>query len=145
MAAEPETGLITDCEMTMAAGPGSTDAENGVKMAARDRFCGHPTTTAGDDAVDAGVQAQPEDAAQMPARDASCHGGPAAPATAAGSAGAQEQEAAADAARTHRRRRVRVRAQARRPGRTVGWRSTATPPTAAGKPAPPTATPATTR
>ncbi|HXZ75243.1 MAG TPA: IS1182 family transposase [Streptosporangiaceae bacterium] len=38
VAAEPETGLITDCEMTMAAGQGSTDAENGVKMAARDRF-----------------------------------------------------------------------------------------------------------
>ena len=40
VAAEPETGLITDCEMTMAAGPGSTDAENGVQMAARDRFHG---------------------------------------------------------------------------------------------------------
>jgi len=40
VAAEPETGLITDCEMTMAAGPGSTDAENGVTMAVRDRFCG---------------------------------------------------------------------------------------------------------
>ena len=40
MAAEPETGLITDCEMTMAAGPGCTDAENGAKMAARDRFRG---------------------------------------------------------------------------------------------------------
>ena len=38
VAAEPETGLITDCEMTMAAGDGSSDAENGVKMAARDRF-----------------------------------------------------------------------------------------------------------
>jgi hypothetical protein len=38
VAAEPETGLITDCEMTMATGQGSTDAENGVKMAARDRF-----------------------------------------------------------------------------------------------------------
>ena len=38
VAAEPGTGLITDCEMTMAAGPGSTDAENGVKMAGRDRF-----------------------------------------------------------------------------------------------------------
>jgi Transposase DDE domain/Transposase domain (DUF772) len=38
VAAEPETGLITDCEMTMAAGPGSADAENGVKMAGRDRF-----------------------------------------------------------------------------------------------------------
>ena len=40
VAAEPDTGLITDCEMTMATGPGSTDAENGVKMAARDRFRG---------------------------------------------------------------------------------------------------------
>src|SRR5512142_2195696 len=39
---EPDTGLVTDCEMTMAAGPGSTDAENGVKMAARDRFTGTP-------------------------------------------------------------------------------------------------------
>src|ERR1039457_6977333 len=37
-AAEPDTGLITDCEMTMAAGEGSTDAENGVRMASRDRF-----------------------------------------------------------------------------------------------------------
>jgi Transposase DDE domain/Transposase domain (DUF772) len=40
VAAEPGTGLITDCEMTMAAGPGSADAENGVKMAGRDRFGG---------------------------------------------------------------------------------------------------------
>lgn len=38
VAAEPETGLITDAEMTMAAGPGSTDAGNGVMMANRDRF-----------------------------------------------------------------------------------------------------------
>ena len=41
VAAEPETGLVTDCEMTMAAGPGSADADNGVKMAARDRFRRH--------------------------------------------------------------------------------------------------------
>ena len=40
LAAEPETGLITGCEMTMAAGPGSADAENGVELAARDRFQG---------------------------------------------------------------------------------------------------------
>jgi hypothetical protein len=40
LAAEPETGLVTDCEMTMAAGEGSADAENGVKMACRDRFAG---------------------------------------------------------------------------------------------------------
>jgi hypothetical protein len=45
VAAEPETGLITDCEMTMAAGEGSTDAENGVKMADRDRFTGTPGST----------------------------------------------------------------------------------------------------
>jgi hypothetical protein len=38
VAAEPETGLVTGCAMTMAAGEGSTGAENGVKMAARDRF-----------------------------------------------------------------------------------------------------------
>jgi len=43
VAAEPETGLVTDCEMTMAAGQGSTDAENGVKMAVRDRFTGGGT------------------------------------------------------------------------------------------------------
>ena len=50
VAAEPETGLITDCEMTIAAGPGSTDADNGVKMAARDRFTGTPGGTgAGED------------------------------------------------------------------------------------------------
>src|SRR5512142_1567607 len=42
VAAEPETGLVTECEMTMAAGEGSTDAENGVKMTARDRFTGTP-------------------------------------------------------------------------------------------------------
>ena len=45
MAAEPETGLVTECEMTMAAGEGSTDAENGVKMAGRDRFTGTPGGT----------------------------------------------------------------------------------------------------
>jgi hypothetical protein len=48
VAAEPETGLITDCEMTMAAGEGSTDAGNGVKMACRDRF--HEDSAAGPEA-----------------------------------------------------------------------------------------------
>ena len=38
VAAEPGTGLITVCEMTMAAGHGGRDAANGVTMAARDRF-----------------------------------------------------------------------------------------------------------
>ena len=62
VAAEPETGLITDCEMTMAAGDGSTDAENGVKIAARDRFRG---ASAGDPASGpAGVQARDDAATQ---------------------------------------------------------------------------------
>jgi Transposase DDE domain/Transposase domain (DUF772) len=58
VAAEPETGLVTDCEMTMAAGLGSTDAENGVKMAARDRFPGPPggTGPAGDPDAAAGIK-----------------------------------------------------------------------------------------
>jgi Transposase DDE domain/Transposase domain (DUF772) len=60
VAAEPDTGLITDCEMTMAAGPGSTDAENGVKMAARDRFHRASPPAAADG--DAGVPGQPQDA-----------------------------------------------------------------------------------
>ena len=55
VAAGPGTELITDCEMTMAAGPGSTDAENGVTMAARDRFGG----TAADGA-EPGPEPQPE-------------------------------------------------------------------------------------
>ena len=56
VAAEPDTGLITDCEMTMAAGPGSTDAENGVRMAGRDRFHANPPVPS------AGVPEQPQDA-----------------------------------------------------------------------------------
>jgi hypothetical protein len=48
VAAEPETGLITDCEMTMAAGEGSTDADNGVKMACRDRFHGGSAAARGE-------------------------------------------------------------------------------------------------
>ena len=52
LAAEPQTGLITDCEMTAAAGPGGSDAENGVKMACRDRF--HGCAEGGDDAASAG-------------------------------------------------------------------------------------------
>jgi hypothetical protein len=38
LAAEPETGLITDAEMTMATGTDNTDAAMGVTMTDRDRF-----------------------------------------------------------------------------------------------------------
>jgi hypothetical protein len=57
VAAEPGTGLITDCEMTMAAGPGSTDAENGVTMAARDPF--HRATAETGPEAGAGAEAGP--------------------------------------------------------------------------------------
>jgi hypothetical protein len=40
VAAEPDSGLITGCELTMAAGDGSSDAENGVKLATAGRFRG---------------------------------------------------------------------------------------------------------
>ena len=41
VATEPDTGLITDCEMTMATGQENTDAAMGVTLITRDRF-GHP-------------------------------------------------------------------------------------------------------
>ncbi|MHB1595118.1 MAG: hypothetical protein ACYCO9_11890 [Streptosporangiaceae bacterium] len=55
VAAEPESGLITDCEMTMAAGEGGSDAENGVTMAGRDRFWPAPGAQP---AADTGPEAQ---------------------------------------------------------------------------------------
>ena len=61
LAAEPETGLITDCEMTMAAGPGSTDAENGATMAARDRF--HGTADGTESGEEPGTQTGTRDGA----------------------------------------------------------------------------------
>src|SRR6266545_4660816 len=59
MAAEPDTGLITDCEMTMATGEDNTDAAMGVTMANRDRF--HPTTTESTDAETAETAESTED------------------------------------------------------------------------------------
>jgi DDE family transposase/transposase-like protein DUF772 len=70
VAAEPETGLITDCEMTMAAGPGSTDAENGVKMAARDRFGGADETPGAAAPDDTPAPAGPAGAQDEAAADA---------------------------------------------------------------------------
>ena len=60
VAAEPETGLITDCETTMAAGAGSSDAENGVKMACRDRFGGAAAGSGEDTAASGGAAAGAE-------------------------------------------------------------------------------------
>ena len=98
VAAEPDTGLITDCETTMAAGAGSSDAENGVKMACRDGSAAPPPAPG---MTPPPAPAQPLARNRVPAR-------------------------------------VRSRSRAR------SWRFTAIPPTAAGRPAPPTAMPGTT-
>ena len=100
VAAEPETGLVTDCEMTMAAGQGSSDAENGVKMAGRDRFRGpaapaspaQAAPAADDDAAgDADPAGGGQDSGPAPARDGGTPGdsGP-------GQAAGQEQPAQPD-------------------------------------------------
>ncbi len=104
VAAEPESGLITGCEMTMAAGEGSSDADNGVKMAARDRFhqAGPGTAAegpAGDTAETAAASPAGGQAAQAGAadgQDTAAPGGSApegAPGQAAGSAGLRQAHA----------------------------------------------------
>src|SRR6266511_1196331 len=96
MAAEPDTGLITDCQMTMATGEDNTDAAMGVKMANRDHF--HPTTTTTDtdtdiettaaaaDTADDGIAAATTDSADSAATTDS--------AGSAGSAGSDDTAAA---------------------------------------------------
>ena len=78
VAAEPETGLITDCEMTMAAGAGSSDAENGVKMACRDRFGGTAAGPGDDTAAGAepgtGPGAEPEQGEELEVYGDSAYG-----------------------------------------------------------------------
>ncbi len=64
VAAEPETGLVTGCEMTMAAGQGSTDAENGVKMARRDRFAAGSADPGGEGGAGSGNSAGTGEAPQ---------------------------------------------------------------------------------
>jgi len=113
LAAEPDTGLITDCEMTMATGEGNTDAAMGVKMANRDRY--HPTNDTAD--------------TQTPDAETSRPTAPTAPMM-------TPRPQAAMRPPTPTPRAV--------PIPPAGWRSTAIPPTAAAKPAPTTATPATT-
>jgi IS5 family transposase len=54
LVAEPETGLITDAEMTMATGEANTDAAMGVTMAGRDRF--HPTAETAQTSVGGGLE-----------------------------------------------------------------------------------------
>ena len=96
VAAEPDTGLVTDCEMTMAAGQGSSDAENGVKMAGRDRFRGpaapaQAAPAADDDAAGDAGPAGGQDSGPAHARDGGTRGdsGP-------GQAAGQEQPARPD-------------------------------------------------
>ena len=95
VAAEPGTGLITDCEMTMATGPGSTDAENGVKMASRDRFRPAPAAAAGGSAA-GDTAAEPREQEQAGGDSGLARPGDAAadPDPAGGGDGAEPQEQA---------------------------------------------------
>src|SRR5262249_61703722 len=54
MATEPDTGLVTDCEMTMATGEDNTDAAMGVKRAQRARY--HSTDTTADSTGPGGAE-----------------------------------------------------------------------------------------
>ena len=122
LANEPDTGLITDCEMTMATGPDNTDAAMGVTLADRDRF--HPGTPQAEpveqaEPVQQAVEKQVEPVELVGVRPRPCpRPRPARTATASAL--------------------VMVSAPA------MVWRSTGTPPTAAVRPGPTTPRPATT-
>jgi Transposase DDE domain/Transposase domain (DUF772) len=66
VAAEPDTGLITDCELTKASGEEGSDAVVGEKMIARDRYPqpstasdgAHPVASTDSDPADAGAADQ---------------------------------------------------------------------------------------
>ena len=149
VAAEPGTGLISGCEMTMAAGDGSSDAGNGVKMAARDRFhrtgpgpAAAPAAADGDDAAGTGAGgnggqdgpqgqggaapggAGPGEAPGQAARAADPQHATAHP----GPAGCAHDSAGPQPASDH--------AQPPAGGTARGWKSTATRPTAAARPGP---------
>jgi hypothetical protein len=68
LAAEPDTGLITDCEMTMATGPDNTDAAMGVTLADRDRF--HPSPQRAEPAAEQPEQPEPAEPAAQPVEPA---------------------------------------------------------------------------
>ena len=75
VSAEPETGLITDCELTKAAGEEGSDAVVGEKMIARDRYHQADTTAevgAHDHAVADRVAAEPVTEAAAAGEDPGC-------------------------------------------------------------------------
>jgi hypothetical protein len=120
LATEPDTGLITDCEMTMTTGEANTDAAVGVKMANRDRFHRADTDNAenaADTLVGAADITDADDAVDGDAVD-----GDAVVSTADTDGDGEDTGDTGD------------------PG--AVWRSTATRLTAPAKPATPTATPA---
>jgi hypothetical protein len=82
LAAEPDTGLITDCEMTMATGPDNTDAAMGVTLADRDRFHPGPEQAA---PAQQPEQAEQAEAVAEQAEQAVEPGGPVDPTEATGS------------------------------------------------------------
>jgi hypothetical protein len=92
LAAEPETGLITDCELTVAAGDDGSDAVVGQKMIARDRY--QPSGNDSDGGA-ARVDSQPGVGEPEPGVVGADHGGAQPDSTAAGHADESQHAAAA--------------------------------------------------
>jgi hypothetical protein len=67
VAAEPETGLITDCEMTKASGQAGSDPVVGEQMISRDRYHNNDTEAATRPQPAGDEPAGPEHASQRPA------------------------------------------------------------------------------
>jgi len=92
LAAEPETGLITDCELTVATGDDGSDAVVGQKMIARDRY--QPSGNDSDGGA-ARVDSQPGVGEPEPGVVTADHGGAQPDSTAAGHADESQHAAAA--------------------------------------------------
>jgi hypothetical protein len=92
LAAEPTTGLITDCELTKAAGDDGSDAVVGQKMIARDRY--QPSGTGSDGGAGA-ARVEREPGVGGPEPGVVADHGPAQPDSAAAVQAGQSQHAAA--------------------------------------------------
>ena len=92
LAAEPQTGLITDCELTVATGDDGSDAVVGQKMIARDRY--QPSGNDSDGGA-ARVDSQPGVGEPEPGVVTADHGGAQPDSTAAGHADESQHAAAA--------------------------------------------------
>jgi hypothetical protein len=136
VAAEPETGLITDCEMTKATGQAGSDAVVGEQMISRDRYHQSGTQTAAHPQPAGDEAAGPEHASQRPAGHQAADQANAVAEPVADSHCATTGENGGTGANTEPAGNQRCDAPAT--SRARAWRPTATPPTAPEPPVPST-------